>query len=174
MTIFHRQVSWSYAEQATNWFYAPSFATLLLVIPLLFLGANVDANAAQIESSVVANKQQSANSQIQPSVERIVVTANRSKTTMLSTQASVSAIDSRALDLIGHQHISQALSRISGTWISRGNGQEHLTAVRSPVLTGAGGCGAFFMALDGISLRAPGFCNANQLFDANSEQAKSD
>ena len=27
------------------------------------------------------------------------------------------------------------------------------------------------MAADGISLRAPGFCNVNQLFDANSEQA---
>ncbi len=41
------------------------------------------------------------------------------------------------------------------------------------MLTGAGGCGAFFMALDNISLRSPGFCNANQLFDANSEQAQS-
>ena len=27
------------------------------------------------------------------------------------------------------------------------------------------------MAWDGISLRAPGFCNINQLFDANTEQA---
>ena len=28
------------------------------------------------------------------------------------------------------------------------------------------------MAQDGISLRAPGFCNVNQLFDANTEQAE--
>jgi outer membrane receptor protein involved in Fe transport len=53
----------------------------------------------------------------------------------------------------------------------RGNGQESLTALRSPVLTGAGSCGAFLIAGDGISLRAPGFCNVNQLFDANAEQA---
>ncbi|MEM0953974.1 MAG: TonB-dependent receptor, partial [Pseudomonadota bacterium] len=35
-----------------------------------------------------------------------------------------------------------------------------------------GSCGAFFMAADGVSLRAPGFCNVNQLFDANTEQAE--
>ena len=29
------------------------------------------------------------------------------------------------------------------------------------------------MASDGIGLRAPGFCNVNQLFDANTEQAGS-
>ena len=40
------------------------------------------------------------------------------------------------------------------------------------MLTGAGGCGAFFIAQDGISLRAAGFCNVNQLFDANTEQAQ--
>ena len=63
------------------------------------------------------------------------------------------------------------MQRVPGTWISRGNGQESLTALRSPVLTGAGSCGAFYMAADNISLRAPGFCNVNQLFDANTEQA---
>ena len=69
-------------------------------------------------------------------------------------------------------HINEMMSRVAGVWVSRGNGQEHLTAIRSPVLTGAGGCGAFFMAQDGISLRAPGFCNVNQLFGVNSEQAQ--
>lgn len=105
-------------------------------------------------------------------VERIVVTANRSKSALLTTPASVTPIDQDLIDLIGPQHINQSLSRVAGTWISRGNGQEHLTALRSPVLTGAGGCGAFFMALDNIALRSPGFCNANQLFDTNSEQAQ--
>jgi len=85
--------------------------------------------------------------------------------------ASLSVIDAESIQGIEAQHINQVLSRVAGTWISRGNGQEHLTALRSPVLTGAGSCGEFFMALDGISLRAPGFCNTNQLFDANTEQA---
>ncbi len=63
------------------------------------------------------------------------------------------------------------MQRVSGAWISRGSGQEHLTALRSPVLTGAGGCGSFYMAVDGIELTTPGFCNVNQLFDANPERA---
>jgi len=75
------------------------------------------------------------------------------------------------LALTGHVHITEAMQRVAGAWISRGNGQESLPSLRSPVLTGAGSCGAFFMAADGISLRAPGFCNINQLFDANTEQA---
>jgi iron complex outermembrane receptor protein len=167
MTILYPQSTHSFAERTTNLGYAPRVASVVFVILLLSYGGSVLANSAQIESSL------SADSKIEQPIERILVTANRSKTTLLSTPASVSAIDSATLELIGHQHINQALGRISGTWISRGNGQEHLTAVRSPVLTGAGGCGAFFMAIDGISLRAPGFCNANQLFDANSEQASS-
>ncbi len=64
--------------------------------------------------------------------ERIVVTAKRGKSTLLTTPASVSPINQELLALIGHQHINQALGRIAGTWVSRGNGQEHLTALRSP------------------------------------------
>ncbi|MBF7074077.1 TonB-dependent receptor [Glaciecola sp. MH2013] len=129
--------------------------------------------ASAIAAPVQENTQLSSGEQSSESlVERILVTANRAPSNQLSTAASVDAVDQATLELIGHQHVNQALSRIAGTWISRGNGQEHLSAVRSPVLTGAGGCGAFFMALDGISLRAPGFCNANQLFDANTEQAQ--
>lgn len=172
MTTLQRQISHSSVKRAAKLdlgsvFQAPFKVTLLTTIFL----ANGWASASQ--STVQDISTNKVNTKTEQPIERMVVTANRSKTTLLSTASSVDAIDSSALDLIGHQHISQALSRISGTWISRGNGQEHLTAVRSPVLTGAGGCGAFFMAVDGISLRAPGFCNANQLFDANSEQAQS-
>jgi len=105
------------------------------------------------------------------SIEVISVTATKQNSSLQDVPASLSLLDAETLELIEAQHINQVLARVAGTWISRGNGQEHLTAIRSPVLTGAGSCGAFFMALDGISLRAPGFCNANQLFDANSEQA---
>ena len=72
---------------------------------------------------------------------------------------------------IAAQHSNQVFNRIAGAWISRGNGQESLISHRSPVLTGAGSCGAFMTAQDGISLRSPGFCNVNQLFDANLLQA---
>ena len=68
-------------------------------------------------------------------------------------------------------HISEALARVPGTWISRGNGQEHLTAIRSPVFTGPGSCGAFYLAEDGLRLRPAGTCNVNELSEVNSEQA---
>ncbi len=101
----------------------------------------------------------------------ITVTASRQASELKNSSNSISVVSDEELTLINHVHINQALTSVPGTWISRGNGQEHLTAIRSPVLTGAGACGAFFMAEDGISLRAPGFCNVNQLFDANTEQA---
>lgn len=104
-------------------------------------------------------------------IEKITVTASSSENQLLRVNSNLSLIDADDLIFIEHEHINQAISKVPGGWVSRGNGQEHLTAIRSPVLTGAGGCGAFFIAQDGISLRAPGFCNANQLFDANSEQA---
>jgi iron complex outermembrane receptor protein len=113
-----------------------------------------------------------AQEQEQP-IEQITVTAIRASQNILDVASNISQIDNESLRLIEQQHINQTLVRIPGGWISRGNGQEHLTAIRSPVLTGAGGCGAFFIAQDGISLRAPGFCNVNQLFDANTEQAVS-
>ena len=70
-------------------------------------------------------------------------------------------------------HISDALSQVPSVWISKGGGQENLTAIRSPVYVGAGACGAFGMSEDSLSLRAANFCNVNQLFDANYIQANS-
>lgn len=106
-------------------------------------------------------------------LEQIVVTANRSDTPLTDIGASVSRVDADELNIINAEHINRIFSRIAGAWISRGNGQEHLTAIRSPVLTGAGACGAFFMTEDGIPLRAAGFCNVNQLFDSHFEAAES-
>ena len=104
-------------------------------------------------------------------IDTITVTATRQSSQLSELSSNMAWLSEDELNLLEAQHIQQVMSRIAGAWISRGNGQEHLTALRSPVLTGAGSCGAFFMAEDGISLRAPGFCNANQLFDSNSEQA---
>ena len=57
--------------------------------------------------------------------------------------------------------------------IQRGSGQESLTAIRSPVLTGAGSCGAFLFLENGVPIRPVGFCNVNELFEVNTEQAQS-
>lgn len=103
------------------------------------------------------------------SIESLTITASRQaqESNNLSLAAIKNVNDVKAL------HISEVLTQSPGTWISRGNGQEHLTAIRSPVLTGAGGCGPFLMTEDNVSLRAPAFCNANQLFDVNFEQVDS-
>lgn len=103
-------------------------------------------------------------------LETMTVTANRVEQSTQSLN-SLSVISRDAIETVSHTHINELLNRAPGVWVSRGNGQEHLTAIRSGVLTGPGSCGAFYMAEDGIPLRAPGFCNVNQLFDANTEQA---
>ena len=104
-------------------------------------------------------------------LEEVVVSVTRSELQRSQVAGSPGLLDSDTLARINHTHINEAMQRIAGVWISRGNGQEHLTAIRSPVLTGAGGCGAFLMAQDGIPLRASGFCNVNELFEAGSEHA---
>ncbi|MES2625558.1 MAG: TonB-dependent receptor [Pseudomonadota bacterium] len=104
-------------------------------------------------------------------LESIVITADRQQNALRDVPASIFSLDANALDTVRHIHINESLVRVPGVWISRNNGQESLTAIRSPVLSGAGSCGAFQMALDGIPLRASGFCNVNQIFEANTEQA---
>lgn len=105
-------------------------------------------------------------------LQEIVVQASRSQKPGRSTPLSSHVLDRDVLSVVKHRHIAEALVRAPGVWISRGNGQEHLTALRSPVLTGAGACGAFMMTEDAIPLRATGFCNVNQLFEAHSEGAE--
>lgn len=101
----------------------------------------------------------------------VTVTGTRSErlaTEVIGNQASVSGSE---IQFISPTHINEALQGIAGANISRNNGQESLISLRSPVFTGAGACGAFLSAQDGIPLRGAGFCNVNELFDAFTEQA---
>ncbi len=106
-------------------------------------------------------------------LETLTVTASRSEQPITQLPNSLSVVPREELELVRHVHISELLVSVPGVWISRGNGQEHLTAIRSPVLTGAGSCGAFYIAEDGVQTRGTGFCNVNELFDINTEQAGS-
>jgi len=112
-----------------------------------------------------------ANAKDPSQLDELIVTATKSSTAIRDISASASVITEEELSSIRHTHITEVLHHVPGVWISRGNGQEHLTAIRSPVLTGAGSCGAFVIAQDGISVRAPGFCNVNELFESASELA---
>ena len=104
-------------------------------------------------------------------LEEIIVRAEASVVTSTKTAGSGSAVNAETLELLRANHIHEALVRIPGVWVSRGSGQEHLTAIRSGVLTGPGACGGFLFLEDGIPIRPAGFCNVNNLFEINSEQA---
>ena len=98
-------------------------------------------------------------------LEEIIVRAEASIVTSTKTAGSGSAVNAETLELVRANHIHEALVRIPGVWVSRGSGQEHLTAIRSGVLTGPGACGGFLFLEDGIPIRPAGFCNVNNLFD---------
>ena len=131
--------------------FNPKISTLSLSIALLCGAAQVSAQSNNIES--------------------IVVTADRQETELRDIAASIYTVDSEYLTTIKHVHVGEVLNSIPGVVFNRGNGQESLLGIRAPVLTGAGSCGSVQTSQDGIPLRGAGFCNVNQLFEANTEQA---
>jgi len=96
----------------------------------------------------------------------VVVTGTRLEQSVQDTSLAVSVLSEEALKRIAPQHISESLNRLPGVNLHRGNGAEHLTAIRSPVLTGGAGAGSFLYLEDGVPLRAAGFANVNGLFEA--------
>lgn len=104
-------------------------------------------------------------------LEEIVVIADRVETSLKDSTYSVDKIQSHDRQYAVTAFASDALFS-SHAWISPGSGQEHLTAIRSPVFTGAGSCSNFLVTEDGIATRAPGFCNVNQLLDVFYETAE--
>jgi len=104
-------------------------------------------------------------------LEEVVVTATRSAIPLERHAGSVTRIAADAVGLAGATHASELVNRAAGAMIQRGSGEESLTALRSPVLTGAGACGAVLVLEDSIPIRPVGTCNVNELFEVNFEQA---
>ena len=104
--------------------------------------------------------------------EDIVVTATRDRSVASVTPASISRVDDETIAAIGSKHQADVLNRNAGVYIQRGSGAESLGAIRSPVLAGAGACGAFLVAEDSLPIRPTGFCNLNEMFEVNYEQAR--
>ncbi len=105
-------------------------------------------------------------------VEEVVVLGSSSIHERLGESGSKSSIDAQTLRNIGATHINEAMARVPGVWITRGSGHEHLAAIRSGVFTGSGACGEFSYLEDGVPIRPQGFCNVNNLFEINHEQAR--
>jgi outer membrane receptor protein involved in Fe transport len=103
--------------------------------------------------------------------ENLVVTASRDYQSALNVAANIARIGADDLTVLAANHAYDLGVQVPGVWISRNSGQEQLTAIRSPVLTGAGSCGAFLILEDGIPTRPAGFCNVNQLFEVPTELA---
>jgi outer membrane receptor protein involved in Fe transport len=104
-------------------------------------------------------------------IDTIVVTGRRSEQPSTHLIGAVGQVSAEEMNRSAHAHISQAAARIPGVWLSRGNGQELLASVRSPVFTGAGSCAEILTTENGLPIRPTGMCNVNQLFEVNTEQA---
>lgn len=130
------------------------------MISSLFLAALLQSTA-----SLAA---QSAEFEPLPTLEVI----SQRSTLVYATKSSLNSIQGDELAQTAPKHPNEIFNRIPGAWISRGSGQEHLTAIRSPVLTGPGACGAYMLLEDDIPTRPAGFCNVNQLFEVNITQAR--
>ena len=103
--------------------------------------------------------------------EEILVTATRWPVTALELAGNTARLDAERIELLNATHIYEAGTQLPGTWITRGNGQESITAIRSPALPGPGSCGSFLFLEDSIAIRPTGFCNVNEPFEMLSELA---
>jgi len=105
-------------------------------------------------------------------IDEIIVTSQRREQPVLHLPGNVARVDAATLDWLQAQHPHEVLNRVPGSWAVRGSGQEHQTAIRSPVLGGGGACGGFLPLEDGIPVRPAGFCNINQFIELYTEEAR--
>src|SRR3972149_5806649 len=98
-------------------------------------------------------------------LDEVIVTATRSPVALMDYPGSATRIGVATAELIGATHSSELLNRAPGMLMQRGSGQESLTALRSPVLAGAGACCSVLVLEAGIPIRPVGSCNVNELFE---------
>ncbi|MEM9284385.1 MAG: TonB-dependent receptor [Pseudomonadota bacterium] len=99
--------------------------------------------------------------------ETIVVASERRAIALRDVASSISVLNEDEVLRVSPRAPAELLNRAAGTFVQSGSGREHLTAIRSPVLTGGAGAGSFLFLQDGVPLRAPGFANINALFHAS-------
>lgn len=101
----------------------------------------------------------------------MVVTATGFGTPRKTHAGNISKISADEIAQTHAEQPAELLNRLPGLNIEQGSGVEHLTAIRSPVLSGGAGAGSFLYLEDGVPLRAAGFGNVNALMDAMTEEA---
>lgn len=85
---------------------------------------------------------------------------------------AVSILDADAIAAIAADHPAEVLNTLPGVNIHTNSGQEHLIAIRSPVLTGGAGQGSFLILENGVPTRSPAFGNVNSLLEPHHETAE--
>jgi len=105
-------------------------------------------------------------------LSEIVVTSQRRAHPRLAHPGNITVLNSDVLADVQHQHVHDLLHKAAGVWVVRGSGQEMQTAMRSPVLGGAGSCGGVLILEDGIPLRPRNFCNVNHFVEVGTELAQ--
>lgn len=102
----------------------------------------------------------------------VIVTATRQQQALRDYPGSISSISGDEVALVGSTHHNEIINRVPGVMIQRNSGQESLTAIRSPVLSGPGSCGVFLFLENSVPIRPVGFCNVNEMFELNTESAQ--
>lgn len=82
-----------------------------------------------------------------------------------------SVIDADLISETAADRPAEILNQAPGVNIQMNSGQEHLIAIRSPVLTGGAGQGSFLILENGVPTRSPAFGNVNSLIEPHLEVA---
>ncbi|MGK2741319.1 TonB-dependent receptor [Tepidicaulis sp. LMO-SS28] len=101
----------------------------------------------------------------------VVVTSTPVGTARQTHPGNVAKISESDVEFVRADNHTQLLNRAPGVNMHSNNGQESLTAIRSPVLSGGAGAGSFLFLEDGVPTRAAGFGNVNALFESITETA---
>ena len=82
-----------------------------------------------------------------------------------------SVIDAGVIADTAADRPAEILNQAPGVNIQMNSGQEHLIAIRSPVLSGGAGQGSFLILENGVPTRSPAFGNVNSLIEPHLEIA---
>ncbi len=120
---------------------------------------------------VLADDADAQNTQALKEIERITTTASRLAYPGGKLPVAIDSVYPNGAAQFHAGHIGDLTEQVAGVYLQKGNGQEYLPALRSPVWTGTGACSGIMTLEDGIALRGLGFCNVNELFEAGTEYA---
>ena len=138
-------------------------------VVIVFRSVAAVLKALMLIASVYADE--SDDSAEEARLEELIVTGSESVVEAIGSTGGFRTLNADTIDLINASHPNEIFARVPGVWITRNSGQEHLTAIRSGVLTGAGACGEFLILENAIPVRPAGFCNVNGLIEVNLGQA---